>query len=74
MPDTLSTLLDARAVEGPAAPALVGPHGVVSYAELADESRRLATGLERLGIARGDRVAIWLPNVAAWLGYAQAAE
>ncbi len=67
MPDTLSTLLDARAVEGPAAPALVGPHGVVSYAELADESRRLATGLERLGIARGDRVAIWLPNVAAWL-------
>jgi len=67
VPDTLSTLLDARAVEVPAAPAVVGPHDVVSYAELADESRRLATGLERLGIARGDRVAIWLPNVAAWL-------
>ncbi len=39
----------------------------VSYVELAASSRRLAGGLSRLGIGRGDRVAFWLPNVPAYL-------
>jgi fatty-acyl-CoA synthase len=37
------------------------------YAELEAESARVATGLQRLGVGPGDRVAIWLPNSVAWL-------
>ena len=39
----------------------------LSYAALQDESRRVAAGLKRLGVGEGDRVALWLPNVTAWL-------
>ena len=36
---------------------------------LAEESRRLAAGLASLGVAAGDRVALWLPNIPAWLSF-----
>ncbi len=39
----------------------------ISHADLAAESRRLATGLSALGIGKGDRVAFWLPNAPAYL-------
>lgn len=49
------------------APAIVSGDSSVSYTELAALSRRLAGGLARLGIGRGDRVAFWLPNVPTYL-------
>ncbi len=39
----------------------------LTYAALADESARLAGSLRELGIGPGDRVALWLPNIPAWL-------
>jgi len=39
----------------------------ITFAELADQSARVAAGLAALGVTRGDRVALWLPNVPAWL-------
>ncbi|MGP1678182.1 MAG: AMP-binding protein [Burkholderiales bacterium] len=39
----------------------------LAYAALADASARLAGALRELGVRRGDRVALWLPNVPAWL-------
>ena len=39
----------------------------LAYAALALESARLAGALRELGVRRGDRVALWLPNVPAWL-------
>ena len=38
-----------------------------SYAELAHEVDRLAGGLLRLGVEKGDRVGIWSPNRVEWL-------
>jgi long-chain acyl-CoA synthetase len=35
----------------------------ISYRELHDASNRLANALRSLGVARGDRVAIYLPNI-----------
>jgi fatty-acyl-CoA synthase len=46
-----------RARMTPAKPALVQAGRVTTYAELEHRSTRLALGLRRLGVARGDRVA-----------------
>ena len=64
---TLAAFLQRLAAGRPDAPALVDRDRPVSYAALADESARLATGLAALGIGAGDRVALWLPNLPAWL-------
>jgi fatty-acyl-CoA synthase len=37
-----------------------------TWGELDAEVDRVATGLMRLGVARGDRVGIWAPNCAEW--------
>lgn len=48
-------------------PALIDRGRPVGFRGLAEESHRVAHGLERLGVGPGDRVALWLPNVPAWL-------
>ena len=63
--ETLPALLERRAASG--APALIDRGRALSFAALHDESRRAARGLRSLGVGAGDRVAIWLPNVPAWL-------
>jgi len=64
---TLASFLDRLAADERDAPALIDRDRPVSRASLADESARLATGLASLGVGAGDRVALWLPNVPAWL-------
>src|SRR3954471_11714830 len=49
------------------ATALVYADNSVTFTALAAESRRVAKGLAELGVKSGDRVAVWLPNVPAWL-------
>ena len=43
--------------------ALRHPGGDISYAMLHEAIKRLARGLQKLGIKRGDRVAVMLPNM-----------
>ena len=64
---TLASFLQRFAAEHSDAPALIDRDRPVSYGALADESARLASGLASLGIGAGDRVALWLPNLPAWL-------
>jgi len=65
IPDTLPALLAQRLNN--AAPALFDRGRPVSYRELGDASARLAQGLGKLGVRAGDCVALWLPNLPAWL-------
>lgn len=60
---TLTALLDASG----SATALFDRDRPVTYAALADEAARLAAGLRSIGVGAGDRVALWLPNLPAWL-------
>ena len=67
MPITLTEFLAQQTRAHGAATALVYDERLLSYAALAAESRRVARGLADLGVVAGDRVALWLPNVPAWL-------
>src|SRR3954471_3597002 len=39
----------------------------LAYRALERESATVAPGLQELGVRRGDRVALWLPSIPAWL-------
>jgi len=67
MPLSLTEFLSRQLAAAGAAPALIYGERQVTYAALTEESRRVAQGLSDLGIGAGDRVALWLPNVPAWL-------
>ncbi len=59
---SLMDLLDDSARDYPQAPALQFFGRETTYAALADAVDRAAAGLRRLGVNKGDRVAIVLPN------------
>ena len=67
---TLPQLLEQAAGHDPERLALVlpGPAGErgMSYRQLAAGTARLAAGLARLGLRRGDRIVVWLPNLPEW--------
>jgi acyl-CoA ligase (AMP-forming) (exosortase A-associated) len=56
----LQELVFVSASRTPEAPALTFGSRTLSYAELADETRRFARGVLNLGLARGERVGIYL--------------
>src|SRR5688500_6549508 len=71
---TVGALLDDAAMRGPDHEAVavsafgdVGCYVRWSYTELRQRADALARGLMAVGVERGDRVAIWAPNVAEWL-------
>ena len=68
-PRTLGDLLSERALperEG-GREALVTPTPRLTYGELAQKARAAAGAMQALGIGKGDRVAILLPNGEQWL-------
>jgi len=67
MTQTLAGLLERHARDRATDVALYDRDRLVTYGELDHDARRLAAGLAALGVARGDRVALWLPNLPAWL-------
>jgi hypothetical protein len=64
---TFSEHLDALAARQPDAPLLIDQDLPVSAEALRARSRALAAGLARIGVRPGHRVAVWLPNCAAWV-------
>jgi fatty-acyl-CoA synthase len=63
---TVPGVLAAAAARRPHAPAYIQGDTVISFADLDRLARQAAGGLAALGIGKGDRVALWLPNVPAW--------
>lgn len=55
-------MIAEQAERRPQAPFLIDSAGTLSYAEFHDTALRLAVGLSRAGVTRGDRVAVQLPN------------
>ena len=60
MRTSLSSLIQGAAETTPTAPALSYQNTTITYAELWDQARGVAGGLARLGLAKGDRCAIYL--------------
>ncbi|MEE2778472.1 MAG: AMP-binding protein [Acidobacteriota bacterium] len=67
MRDTIPDLIDRHVTERPDDVGLVYEGRSYYYSKLALASRRAAQGFAELGIARGDRVAMWLPNCPAYV-------
>lgn len=66
-PQGLTALLSEAADAAPKGVALIHDDTHITYAQLRSQSAALAAGLHGLGIKRGDRVAIWLPNLPIWV-------
>ena len=67
MSEVLADLLHDSGRTGAPRPVLFDRGAPIEARHLHAEVGRIAGGLAALGIEPGDRVAIWLPNVPAWL-------
>ena len=72
---TIARMLAEVRRRTPGATAIAYRGGRITFAELDGAARRAARGLAELGVGRGERVALWLPNCPAylilWLGAAR---
>jgi len=64
---TLPDLLDEIAARDPSREFIVGGRQRLSYGETRARARHLAKGLLKLGVKRGDKVALLMPNRPEWL-------
>ena len=55
-------ILDKRARNTPDKPAVIFRKQTISFSRLSDTSSRLATALKKLGVNKGDKVAVYLPG------------
>ena len=58
--------LEENAKKYPDRPATIFKGAKLSYREVNDLSNRLAAGLASLGVRKGDRVGIFMPNTPQW--------
>ena len=64
---TVPAVLEGIARQLPDHDALVAPDRRFTFAQLRDEVRRAAGAMIAIGVAPGDRVAIWSPNTWHWV-------
>ena len=58
----LHEILDTAAVEGPERPATAFGGATLTYADIKNQSDRLAAAFDGMGLVKGDRVGVMLPN------------
>jgi len=65
---TLSQVLRDTTERFPQRSAILDPSGItLTYEELSAKVNQLARGMVELGIAKGDRVGLWMPNIPEWV-------
>ena len=69
---TAASLLDVVAARWPHGEAMVFGGEHVTFAEFRRRAEQLAHGLAAVGIGRGHKVALWMPNRPAWFVIQQA--
>jgi len=73
--ETLGTLLERKAVENKSQPYLYFLDKEISYEDIDASTNRMANAFSKLGVTRGDQVAIMLPNcpeyLYCWFGLAR---
>lgn len=62
-----NTLFDMFAGAPDNAPCMLHDNRTITYGEVRSQILRVAEGLRRKGIRRGDTVGVWLPNSPAWI-------
>src|ERR1700704_6680663 len=63
----LCEILDTTAIDVPDRPATAFLGAELTFREIKEQSDRLAVALVRLGVAKGDRVGIMLPNCPQYI-------
>jgi len=66
-PLTMPAMLERSVTANPAAPLVEFMGRYFSYGEIHRDALAFAAGLKRLGIAKGDRVGLFLPNVPVYV-------
>ena len=66
---TIGQTLDLAATKFGSREALISCHQEIryTYEELNEKSNRIALGLYKLGLRKGDRIGIWSPNCVEWV-------
>ncbi|KAK0083234.1 hypothetical protein PV325_009117 [Microctonus aethiopoides] len=66
---TIGQLVDTAVEQWPNRECLVSTHQNIrmTYSEVVNRADKLAAGLKKLGLKRGDRVGVWGPNDFEWL-------
>ena len=64
---TISDLLERDAMVFPTKDAVVFGTRRYSYFDLNEEANRMAAGMLKMGVARDDKVAIWMHNLYEWV-------
>ncbi|HYD62895.1 MAG TPA: FadD3 family acyl-CoA ligase [Noviherbaspirillum sp.] len=67
LPSTIPAMMSVAAARWPEITAIDDGPGRLTYAQLDALRWRAARALMSLGVVRGDRVAIWAPNIAEWI-------
>ena len=64
---TLSQVLSQTTASFPQRPVIADGEARITYDELNARVDRLARGLIELGVGKGDKVGLWMPNIPEWV-------
>ena len=67
--ETLYSHLEENAKKMPDSEAIIHPTGILTYKELKNQVDELTNGLMKLGLMKGDVVAVQLPNTLEFVTY-----